>query len=123
MQNINQQEQEYEQYRSSVLQKVKENRMRIDQMHDQEIVLYLANIHPEATDLEVREAFGHKNMARHMYFEGFVKDSKRHSGLGWIQFMDREIAKNSLEASEIRVRDRNVRLYIDKDDAMKDERN
>lgn len=84
--------------------------MRIDQMPDNEITLYLTNIHPEALDLEVREAFGNKNLARHMHFEGFIKDYKKHAGCGWIQFMDREICKNSLEASEIRIRDRNVRL-------------
>lgn len=92
-------------------------------MPDSEIVLYLTNIHPEASDLEVREAFGHKNSARHMYFEGFIKENKKHAGCGWIQFMDREIAKNSLEAAEIRVRDRNIRLYIDKEEATKDDRN
>jgi hypothetical protein len=92
-------------------------------MTDDNITLYLTNIHPEATDLEVREAFGNKNMARHMYFEGFIKELKRHAGVGWIQFLDRETAKNSLESSELRVRDRIVRLYIDKFDAENDDRN
>jgi len=47
----------------------------------------------EASDLEVREAFGHRSIARHMKFEGFQKESKRHAGLGWIQFADKEMAK------------------------------
>jgi len=93
-----------------VLNKVKENRKRIDMMPDDNITLYLTNIHPEASDMEVRDAFGSKNLVRHMYFEGFIKESKRHAGLGWIQFLDREIAKNNLESAELKVRDRCVRL-------------
>jgi len=64
----------------------------------------------EASDLEVREAFGHRSIARHMRFEGFQKESKRHAGLGWIQFADKEMAKTFLENAEIRIRDRAVRI-------------
>jgi len=64
----------------------------------------------EASDLEVREAFGHRSIARHMKFEGFQKESKRHAGLGWIQFADKEMAKTFLENAEIRIRDRAVRI-------------
>jgi len=70
----------------------------------------LTNIPQEASDIEVRETFGHRSVARHVKFEGFHKDSRRHAGLGWIQFMDREIAKTFMENAEIRIRDRVVRI-------------
>lgn len=58
-----------------------------------------------------------------MKFEGYIKESRRHAGVGFIQFGDRTAAKNFLEGAEIKIRDRGVRIYISKEEAMDDEKN